>query len=101
MILTDDKRQLKSIRDHSLLSGKNQNTMKKNMGFSDRAIRVVMFIILVILFFAKIITGTWAIIALAIAIVMLITSLIGFCPLYAPFRISTLRKKIISGKSKN
>lgn len=76
--------------------------MKKNMGFADRAIRLVVVIVLAALFFTKVLTGVWAIVALAVAIVMLITSLVGFCPLYLPFGLNTLRKKVITGhKSKH
>lgn len=73
--------------------------MKKNMGFADRAIRIVVAIVLTILFFTNVITGIWAILLLAVAIVMAITSFISFCPLYLPFGLNTLRKKVTSRKS--
>jgi len=67
--------------------------MKKNMGAADRLIRVVLAIIVAILFFTKQITGLAAIILGILAIIFLLTSAVGVCPLYVPFRISTIKKK--------
>jgi membrane-bound ClpP family serine protease len=66
--------------------------MKKNMGGLDRILRILGAALLVILFFTDVITGTWGIIALIVAGMFILTSLFSFCPLYLPFRISTLRK---------
>jgi len=68
--------------------------MKKNMGSADRVIRVVLAIIFGILYFTKTITGTWGIILLILGAVFLLTSFISSCPLYLPFGLSTLRKKM-------
>lgn len=68
--------------------------MKKNLGFTDRFIRVVLAVIVAALYFANIISGTVAIVLLILAAVFLLTSLVGVCPLYLPFGLSTLRKKI-------
>jgi hypothetical protein len=46
----------------------------------------------VILYLNGSITGAAAIILGIFALIFLITSAIGFCPLYAPFRISTIGK---------
>lgn len=67
--------------------------MKKNMGAIDRAIRTMIAAVLVILFMTNVITGTLAIILLALAIIFLLTSLISTCPLYLPFGISTKKKE--------
>lgn len=75
--------------------------MKKNMGFADRTIRVIVVIVLATLLFTKVITGLWAILALAAAIVMLITSLVGVCPLYLPFGLNTFRKNTITNNKSN
>lgn len=75
--------------------------MKKNMGFADRTIRVIVVVVLATLLFTKVITGLWAILALAVAIVMLITSLVGFCPLYLPFGLNTFRKNTITNNKSN
>jgi hypothetical protein len=66
--------------------------MKKNMGTADRIIRTILAIVVAILYFTDQITGTAAIVLGIIAIVFLLTSLVGFCPLYAPFRLSTRKK---------
>ncbi len=68
--------------------------MTKNMGSADRAIRVILAAIVVALYFANIISGTVAIVLLAFSAIFFLTSLIGVCPLYLPFGLSTLRKKI-------
>ena len=63
--------------------------MKKNMGTIDRAIRVILAIVVAVLYFTNAITGTVAIILGIFAIIFIITSFIGFCPLYGPLKIST------------
>jgi hypothetical protein len=67
--------------------------MKQNMGSTDRIIRVGLAVVVAVLYFANIISGTAAIILGILAIVFLFTSVVGFCPLYAPFKLSTLGKK--------
>ncbi len=72
--------------------------MKKNMGTADRIIRTLLAILVAVLYFTNQISGTAAIILGIIAVIFLLTSLVGFCPLYVPFKIST-RKKEKSPKS--
>jgi small-conductance mechanosensitive channel len=69
-----------------------EGEMKKNMGAADRIIRTILAIVVAILYFTDQITGTAAIVLGIIAIVFLLTSLVGFCPLYVPFKLSTLKK---------
>ena len=66
--------------------------MKKNMGLLDRIIRVSLVVLIAVLYFTNILSGTWAIILGVVAVVFLLTSLIGVCPLYMPFGISTRKK---------
>ncbi|WP_281228607.1 YgaP family membrane protein [Flavobacterium aquiphilum] len=66
--------------------------MKKNMGSTDKLIRSVIGIIIAILYYSGIITGTLAIVLLAFAIIFLLTSFISFCPLYTLFGINTNKK---------
>jgi hypothetical protein len=66
--------------------------MKKNMGTIDRIIRILMAITVGVLYMTGSITGFAAIILGVLAIVFIITSLIGFCPLYVPLKISTIGK---------
>ena len=63
--------------------------MKKNMGTADRIIRVIIAAIIGVLYFTGTITGTLGIVLLILAGVFVLTSLISFCPLYAPFGIRT------------
>ncbi len=67
--------------------------MKKNMGSLDRLIRTLLAILIVILYFTGQITGLAAVILGVIAVIFLVTSLIGFCPLYVPLKISTTGQK--------
>lgn len=67
--------------------------MKKNMGSADRIIRIVIAAVVAVLFFTGIIEGTLGIVLLALAGIFVLTSLISFCPLYAPFGISTCSVK--------
>jgi len=67
--------------------------MKTNMGSADKAIRILLAVAIGLLYFTNVISGTVAIILLIFAAVFILTSLIGFCPLYLPFGLTTLRKK--------
>ncbi len=67
--------------------------MKKNMGIWDRLIRTILAIVVIILYITKVISGTAAVILGIIAVIFLLTSIIGFCPLYVPFKISTKKKE--------
>jgi K+-transporting ATPase A subunit len=63
--------------------------MKKNMGNIDRGLRVVVALVVAVLYFAGQISGTVAIILGILAAVFILTSLVGTCPLYLPFGLST------------
>lgn len=65
--------------------------MKKNMGTADRVIRTLIAIVVGVLYFTEVITGTLGIVLLVLAGIFLLTSLISFCPLYAPFGIKTCK----------
>ncbi len=67
--------------------------MKKNMGSTDKIIRVLIAVIIGVLYYTGVISGTLGLILLVLAGVFLLTSLISFCPLYAPFGISTCALK--------
>ena len=66
--------------------------MTKNMGTVDRIIRAVFAVAVAALYFTGVISGTVAIILGILAIVFLLTSIFGYCPLYAPFKFSTNKK---------
>ncbi len=65
--------------------------MKANMGTIDRIIRSALAILVGVLYFTGQISGTVAIVLGVLAVIFLLTSVISFCPLYAPFRFSTRR----------
>ena len=62
------------------------------MGSTDKLIRVIIAIIVAVLYVTGTLTGTIGIIALAIAGVFVLTSLVSFCPLYTILGISTCKK---------
>ena len=68
--------------------------MKKNMGNADKMIRIIIAAIVAILFFTNVISGTLGIILMALAGIFVLTSLVSFCPLYAPFGITTCKRKV-------
>jgi hypothetical protein len=63
--------------------------MKQNMGSTDRLARLLAAVTIGVLFITNNISGTLGIFLLVLSGVFLLTSLIGFCPLYLPFGIST------------
>lgn len=67
--------------------------MKKNMGTIDKSVRIMIAAIVVILAITKVITGPLSIILLILSGVFVLTSLVGFCPLYLPLAINTNKKK--------
>jgi hypothetical protein len=67
--------------------------MKQNMGTIDRVVRVIMAVLVLVLYLAGSITGTAAIILGIFAVIFVLTSVVGFCPLYGPLGISTKKKK--------
>jgi hypothetical protein len=66
--------------------------MKKNMGSTDKLVRVIIAVIIAALYFTNTITGTLGIVLLVLAGVFVLTSVISFCPLYAPFGLSTCKR---------
>ncbi len=66
--------------------------MKTNMGSADRAIRVLIAIAVAILYFTGTIQGTLGVVLLVLAVVFLLTSVMGFCPLYTLFGMNTCKR---------
>ncbi len=67
--------------------------MIKNMGNTDKGIRIVIALAIALLYYFNVISGTFAYVLMALAIIFLITSFLNFCPLYAPFGWSTCKTK--------
>lgn len=63
------------------------------MGTLDKAVRIVVAVIVGGLFYAEVINGTLGIVLLVLAGVFVLTSLVSFCPLYTLFGINTCSNK--------
>lgn len=67
--------------------------MKKNMGATDRILRLLIAAIFVGLYFSETVSGTLGVVLVVFAAVFTLTSLISFCPLYTLFGLSTCPSK--------
>jgi len=67
--------------------------MQKNMGNLDRGIRIAAALVIAALIATGALSRVLAVILGVIAVAFLLTSLIGFCPLYAPLGINTCQRK--------
>jgi Na+/H+ antiporter NhaB len=74
--------------------------MKKNMGRSDRSIRLIVAAVIAVLLIAGVVKGTAAIVLAILAAIFVLTTFIGFCPAYVPFGISTKRSKKPEGPTR-
>ena len=63
------------------------------MGSADRMIRIIIAVIIGILYYTGVVSGTVAIVLMVIGGIFLLTGFINFCPLYVPFGITTLKSK--------
>jgi len=63
--------------------------MRKNMGNVDRIIRVVAAIVVGALYMTGQISGLVAAVLGILAVVFILTSFVGWCPLYSPLGLST------------
>jgi len=66
---------------------------EKNVGMTDRIIRIVVGIVLIVVFLMKFVPSPWSYLVALIGLIALITGAIGTCPLYSILGISTLAKK--------
>ena len=67
--------------------------MKKNMGNTDKLIRIIVAIVFSVIYFTGTVTGTVGMVLLVLGGVFLATSLISFCPLYTLLGINTCAVK--------
>lgn len=67
--------------------------MTQNMGKADRTIRILAALAVGALYWGGYLSGTVAIVLGVLAVVFVLTSFIGWCPLYLPLGLSTLGKK--------
>jgi hypothetical protein len=66
--------------------------MKPNLSTADRIIRVVLAALFAYLYFAGTVTGALGVVLLVLGAVFLLTAVVSFCPLYAMFKLSTLKR---------
>jgi len=67
--------------------------MKKNVGNLDKVLRVVLALLIGYLYYSGVISGTLGIVLIVFGGVLVLTSLVSFCPIYAPFGIKTCKIK--------
>lgn len=67
--------------------------MKTNMGNFDRALRLLVAVVIGALYYMQVISGTVAIVLLIFATIFILTSLVSICPLYSLFGITTCKRK--------
>ncbi len=63
--------------------------MTRNMGTADRVVRLLVVLVIAAAYALGYLGGIWAIILGIVALAFLLTSLVGTCPGYLPFGIST------------
>jgi len=66
--------------------------MQKNMGTIDRLIRTILAVVVAVLIITGVLKGAAAIVLGILAGIFLLTSLVSWCPLYLPFKLSTKKK---------
>lgn len=66
--------------------------MKSNIGTKDKLVRLALSIAIIILFYLGIFSDIVGLVLLGFALVLAITSLIGYCPMYGIFGLSTCKK---------
>lgn len=67
--------------------------MKVNVGSTDKIIRLLLAAVFAVLFFTGIVTGVLGYVLLALGAIFALTSLIGFCPIYALVGLNTCPAK--------
>lgn len=67
--------------------------MTKNMGTLDRVIRLLIAVLIAVLYLTHVISGVAAVVLGIVAGGFVITSLVGFCPLYVPLKMSTRKQQ--------
>ena len=67
--------------------------MKQNMGSVDRILRIIIAAVFAWLYFSGTVTGVLGLVLVVLGGVFVLTSLIGFCPLYTIFGLNTCAKK--------
>jgi hypothetical protein len=67
--------------------------MKKNLGIIDKVIRILFAVVVAVLYFTGVTSGTIGIVLLIVGGVLLLTSIVGTCPIYLALGLSTKNKE--------
>ncbi|MFK5973482.1 MAG: DUF2892 domain-containing protein [Flavobacteriaceae bacterium] len=67
--------------------------MKKNMGSTDKIVRVLLAVVVALLVYFEVVQGTLAYVLMAVSAIFVLTSLVSFCPLYGIFGLNTCKTK--------
>ena len=67
--------------------------MKKNVGSIDKIVRLLLAAVFIILFFTHVVVGIFGYILLALAAILILTSLFSFCPIWMIFGVKTCKTK--------
>ncbi len=67
--------------------------MKKNVGSIDKIVRLIIAVIAAYAAFKGMVASPWDYVLYAVAGIMVVTSLIGSCPLFSIFGINTCKVK--------
>jgi hypothetical protein len=67
--------------------------MNKNVGSTDKIIRVILAALIAVLYLTNVISGTIAIVLLIFAVILVVTSFFSFCGIYTLLGISTCKLK--------
>jgi hypothetical protein len=68
--------------------------MKKNVGSIDKVVRILIALVVIVLYFTHVISGTLAVILLIVSAILILTSFFGFCPIYWSLGMSSDKKKV-------
>ena len=66
--------------------------MTKNVGATDKTIRLVLALALGALYYFNVLTGTLGIVAIVVGVIALLTAVINYCPLYSIIKMNTTKK---------
>ncbi|MEP0006344.1 MAG: DUF2892 domain-containing protein [Balneola sp.] len=63
--------------------------MKKNIGSADKIVRLLLAVAGIGIYFTDTVTGTWGLVILIVGLILGLTALINFCPIWATFGVKT------------
>ena len=66
--------------------------VERNMGINDRTFRAVVAVVLAFLYFTDVINGVLGTVLLTVGVIFLLTSSMGWCPIYRIFKWSSKKE---------